>query len=103
MVEYETPTLEHVEQTVQRTGLPKEAFRNFSRHAILEPSHNQALDRLFDTLPLSPEQTGLIGVSITQSANMIAQAAEEILEFHALAQSAASLALCYSYTSARLL
>ncbi|MEZ5589854.1 MAG: iron-containing redox enzyme family protein [Gammaproteobacteria bacterium] len=90
VVESETPTLEHIEQTVQRTGLPKEAFRNFSRHAILEPSHNQALDRLFDTLPLSPEQTGLIGVSITQSANMIAQAAEEILEFHALTQSAAS-------------
>lgn len=89
VVESETPTLELVEHTVRRTGLPKEAFRNFSRHAILEPSHNQALDRLFDTLALSPEQTGLIGVSITQSANMIAQAAEEILEFHALAQSAA--------------
>ena len=93
VVESETPSLELVEQSIQRTGLPKQAFRNFSRHAILEPSHNEALDKLFDALPLTPEQSGLIGVSITQSANMIAQAAEEILEFHALAQSSTSTAL----------
>ena len=87
VVESETPSLELVERSIQRTGLPKQAFRNFSRHAILEPSHNEALDRLFDTLPLTAEQTSLIGVSLTQTANMIAQAAEEILEFHALGQS----------------
>ena len=86
VVESETPSLELVERSIQRTGLPKQAFRNFSRHAILEPSHNEALDRLFDDLPLSAEQLGLIGVSLTQTVNMIAQAAEEILEFHALGQ-----------------
>lgn len=89
VVESETPSLELVECSIQRTALPKQAFRNFSRHAILEPSHNETLDNLFDALPLTPEQFGLIGVSITQSANMIAQAAEEILEFHALAKSSA--------------
>lgn len=90
VVESETPSTELVQSTIARTGLPKQAFRNFARHAILEPSHNETLDKLFDSLPLSAEQLGWIGVSITQSANLIAQAAEEILELHKMQQRSAA-------------
>jgi hypothetical protein len=89
VVESEPPSVELVERTVAETGLPREAFRSFFRHAVLEPAHNDALDGLLDSLPLSREQQGLIGVSVIQTSNMIARAAEEILEFHELAKTAA--------------
>jgi hypothetical protein len=90
VVESEPPSVELVERTVAETGLPREAFRSFFRHAVLEPAHNDALDRLLDSLPLSREQQGLIGVSVIQTSNMIAHAAEEILEFHELAKTGSS-------------
>jgi hypothetical protein len=90
VVESETPRVELVDRTVAETGLPREAFRSFFRHAVLEPAHNDALDRLLDSLPLSREQRGLIGVSVIQTSNMIAHAAEEILEFHELAKTGSS-------------
>jgi len=89
VVESETPSVELVERTAAETGLPRAAFRSFFRHAVLEPAHNDALDGLLDSLPLSREQQGLIGVSVIQTSNMIARAAEEILEFHGLAKTAA--------------
>ena len=90
VVESEPPSVELVERTVAETGLPREAFRSFFRHAVLEPAHNDALDGLVDSLPLSREQQGLIGVSVIQTSNMIARAAEEILEFHELAKTGSS-------------
>jgi Iron-containing redox enzyme len=90
VVESEPPSVELVERTVGETGLPREAFRSFFRHAVLEPAHNDALDGLLDSLPLSREQQGLIGVSVIQTSNMIARAAEEILEFHELAKTGSS-------------
>jgi Iron-containing redox enzyme len=90
VVESEPPSVELVERTVAETGLPREAFRSFFRHAVLEPAHNDALDGLLDSLPLSREQQGLIGVSVIQTSNMIARAAEEILEFHELAKTGSS-------------
>jgi len=89
VVESETPSVELVERTVAKTGLPREAFRSFFRHAVLEPAHNDTLDGLLDSLPLTREQQGLIGVSVIQTSNMVARAAEEILEFHELAKAAA--------------
>jgi Iron-containing redox enzyme len=86
VVESEPPSVELVERTIAATGLPREAFRSFFRHAVLEPAHNDALDGLLDSLPLSREQQGLIGVSVIQTSNMIARAAEEILDFHELAK-----------------
>ncbi len=82
VVESEPPTVELVERTIAKTGLPREAFRSFFRHAVLEPAHNDALERLLDSLPLTREQQSLISVSVIQTSNMIAGAAEEILELH---------------------
>ncbi len=82
VVESETPTLKLVDGIVERTGLPREAFRNFRRHAILEPAHNRALDEFLDRLPFTKEHLSLIGVSVTQTANMVADVTEELLERH---------------------
>ena len=90
VVESEPPTVELVERTIAKTGLPREAFRSFFRHAILEPAHNDALDRLLDALPLTREQEELVGVSVIQTSNMIARAAEEILELHESAKISAA-------------
>jgi hypothetical protein len=89
VVESEPPSVELIDRTIAKTGLPRDAFRSFFRHAVLEPAHNDALDCLLDALPLSREQHGLIGVSVIQTSNMIARSAEEILEFHELAKAAA--------------
>ena len=89
VVESETPSLEWIERTAARTGLPREAFRSFSRHAVLESAHNEALDELLDSLALTRQQQGLIGVSVIQTSTMIARAAEEILELHQLTKNPA--------------
>jgi hypothetical protein len=82
LVESETPSTALIEEILARTGLPRESFRSFLRHAILEPAHNAALDRLLDRLPLTPGQLALINLSVTQTANLVADSTDEILERH---------------------
>jgi hypothetical protein len=80
VVESDTPTQAVIDRTIAETGLPRSAFRSFSRHAVLEAEHNETLDRLLDSLPLTEEQRGLIGVSVIQTLNMIASATELLID-----------------------
>jgi hypothetical protein len=79
VVEGDTPTVAQIEATLERTGLRREAFRTYFRHAILEPEHNRAYDHLVDSLPLSEAHVAHIGVSMLHSAQEAARSAEEIL------------------------
>ena len=82
--------MELVERTAAEDRVAASSVSSPSfRHAVLESAHNDALDALLDSLPLTREQQGLIGVSVIQTSNMIARAAEEVLEFHELAKTAA--------------
>ncbi len=73
------PTEELVELLIDRTGYPPESFRTFAEHAELDPGHRDHLDRVLDTLPLTPEDEALLGVSAITTAGLAAQPLEELL------------------------
>jgi hypothetical protein len=74
------PTEEQVDDLVARTGYPREAFRTMLRHAKLDPHHRDDLDRLLDTLPLTPEQVSVIGVSALQTVHLGSRAVQEVVD-----------------------
>jgi Iron-containing redox enzyme len=60
------------------TGYPPEAFRTLIAHAELDPGHREELDRVLDSLPLTPDQTASMGLSAMSSARLLTQAYDEI-------------------------
>jgi hypothetical protein len=74
------PTPELVELLVARTGYPQEAFHTFAEHAELDPGHRDHLDRVLDSLPLTPEQETVLAISATSTAALATRALEELLE-----------------------
>lgn len=66
------PTEEMVDEMVARSGLPRDAFRTFRKHAHLDPRHRDDLDRALDEMPLTPRQQSLIGVSALTTMRQLA-------------------------------
>ena len=52
-----------VEQLIEKTGLPRDGFRQLLLHAKLDPHHAVELHRVLDSLPLEPQHERLIGES----------------------------------------
>ena len=57
------PTTELIEELIERTGFPPEAFRTYVEHADLDPGHRDHLDRTLDSLALTAEHESALGVS----------------------------------------
>ena len=49
------PTPELIDELIERSGHPREAFRTYLEHAELDPGHRDHLDRTLDSLPLERE------------------------------------------------
>jgi hypothetical protein len=63
------PTLERL---IERTGLPRDGFRQLLLHADLDVEHAQELHEVIDSLPLEPEHEELIALSaLTAMASLI--------------------------------
>jgi hypothetical protein len=73
------PTPELIETLVERTGYPREAFHTFAEHAELDPGHRDHLNRILDSLPLTPEQEAVLALSATSTATLATRALEETL------------------------
>jgi hypothetical protein len=73
------PTPELIETLVERTGYPREAFYTFAEHAELDPGHRDHLNRILDSLPLTPEQEAVLALSATSTATLATRALEETL------------------------
>lgn len=56
-----------VEQLIERTGLPREGFRQLLLHAELDVAHAEELHQVLDSLPLESTQEELIAVSALQT------------------------------------
>ena len=56
-----------IEDLRARTGYPADAFRTMVAHAELDPRHGDELFELVDTLPLTPEQSAVMGLSAMHS------------------------------------
>jgi hypothetical protein len=74
------PTPELIETLVERTGYPQAAFRTFTEHSELDPGHRDHLDRIVDSLPLTPAQDAVLAISAMSTAELAARALEELLE-----------------------
>lgn len=74
------PSTEHLEAVLARTGLPRAAFRTLLKHAQLDRHHRDDLDRTLDRLPLSREQSAVIGMSAFHTLELLRRNVEEVLE-----------------------
>lgn len=67
VVEGHPPSESYLEEVRRRTGLPSEGFRTYLKHARLDPHHSRDMDEVIDRLPLTPEQSSLMGVVAFQT------------------------------------
>jgi Iron-containing redox enzyme len=80
LMEGHPPAPELVETLVSATGYPRAAFHTFVEHGELDPGHRDRLDRIIDSLPLTPEHETIMGISAMHSATLLPPTIEEILE-----------------------
>jgi Iron-containing redox enzyme len=74
------PSPQMIDELQVRTGYPRAAFRTMEAHAELDPSHGDEVYELVDSLPLTHEQTGVMGLSAMHTVDMYARALEELLD-----------------------
>ncbi len=72
------PSIEMLDDLVDRTGHDRAAFRTLIAHAELDPGHRDELDALLDRLPLTQEQSTVMGLSAISSIEMLARALDEV-------------------------
>jgi Iron-containing redox enzyme len=65
------PTLERL---IEKTGLPRDGFRQLLLHAELEVEHATELRRVLDSLPLERRHEELIGLSALQTVALLTEA-----------------------------
>ncbi len=61
------PSAEYLRAVMECTGLPREAFRTYLKHAQLDPHHSREMYEVLDRLPLTAEHTSLLGVVAFQT------------------------------------
>jgi pyrroloquinoline quinone (PQQ) biosynthesis protein C len=74
------PSPELIDELIERTGHPREAFSTLSEHAELDPGHRDRLDQTIDVLPLTAGHEIAVGVSAIATAGLAARAIEELLD-----------------------
>jgi hypothetical protein len=74
------PTIADVDALMARTGYEREAFRTLIRHAELDPLHREDFDEALDRLPLTAEQSAVIGLSGLYSINAFTRVVEGVLD-----------------------
>jgi Iron-containing redox enzyme len=71
------PTLERF---IEKTGLPRDGFRQLLLHSKLDVVHARELHRVLDSLPLEPHHEQLIGLSALQTIGLLADAWLDVVE-----------------------
>jgi hypothetical protein len=88
-LEADHPHVPAVELLIDKTGLPRDGFRQLLLHAELDVEHAEELHRVLDALPLEPWHERLIGLSALQTMAFTIEAWLEIVaNGEALASSA---------------
>lgn len=73
------PSLQLIEDLRSRAGYDARAFRTLRKHAELDPGHREELDELLDSLPLTREQSTVMGLSGIHTVGALTRAYEEIV------------------------
>lgn len=69
-----------VDRFVAGSGYPPEAFHTLAYHGRVDLHHRHDLDRLLDSLPLTPAQEGLIGLSAISTMELLARSVDDVLD-----------------------
>jgi len=69
---------EFLESIQRRTGFPKEAFRTYWMHAVLDPYHRDDLDGVLDSMEFNDAQHSMLGVSLFHSITCVTLAFREL-------------------------
>jgi hypothetical protein len=72
------PTPAMIDRLMARTEYGPDAFRTLTAHAELDPHHGEELFEVLDRLPLTPQQSAVIGLSAISSVHLLAQALDEV-------------------------
>ncbi|MEN3312218.1 MAG: hypothetical protein V7645_1547 [Actinomycetota bacterium] len=91
-LERDPPSLEFIDDLVQRTGHDRAAFRTLIAHAERDPDHAEELDDLLDRIELTDEQWLLVSLSAMNTVHMLAMVLKEIVQPAALAPAGIELA-----------
>jgi hypothetical protein len=78
-LESNPPSTELIDQLRERTGLDARAFRTLLEHAELDPHHGEELNRLLDELPLTRNQSTVVGLSALHTLHLEAVSLVEII------------------------
>jgi hypothetical protein len=62
-----------VERLIEKTGLPREGFRQLLLHAKLDAIHARELRQVLDSLPLQPRHEKLVGLSALHTIGLVAE------------------------------
>jgi hypothetical protein len=71
------PAPELLKEMAELSGYPRAAFRTLAAHAELDPGHSEELDLALDALPLTREQSEVVGVSAIVTVRALARAFDE--------------------------
>jgi hypothetical protein len=74
------PSQALIDELMTRTGYDEGAFRTILAHAERDPGHRDELLELLDRLPVTPEQSALLGLSALWSARTLARAISDVTE-----------------------
>jgi len=79
VLEGEPPVAEQLEEVIQRTGLPRKAFRTYFQHADVDRKHRDDLHEALDRMPLSREHESILAISAFQTVGLVSQIFEELV------------------------
>jgi Iron-containing redox enzyme len=79
VLEGEPPVAEQLEEVIQRTGLPRKAFRTYFQHADVDRKHRDDLREALDRMPLSREHESILAISAFQTVGLVHQIFEELV------------------------
>jgi hypothetical protein len=70
---------ETLDYLVSEVGIPREALRTLYLHAELDVGHGADADRFLDSLPLTAEQSRLVGLSAMHSVELLSTVIDELV------------------------
>jgi hypothetical protein len=79
VLEGEPPVAERLEEVIQRTGLPRGAFRTYFQHADVDRKHRDDLHEVLDRMPLSRKHESIVAISAFQTVGFVRQIFEELV------------------------
>lgn len=74
------PVQEDVEELIERTGYPREAFRTLAGHAELDLGHRDELNAAIDALPLTEQQAALLARNALYTVHMTTRVFTEVID-----------------------